>query len=70
MPRDFHVVLERDRDGWLVATVPELPGCHTQARTQDELIERVGEAIRACLEEEQAGERSLEFVGIQRVRLA
>jgi predicted RNase H-like HicB family nuclease len=39
----FSVVVERDEDGYYVAYVPELPGCHTQARTLDELMERVEE---------------------------
>ncbi len=45
----FAVVVERDEDGYYVASVPELPGCHTQAKTLDELTERVKEAIEACL---------------------
>jgi predicted RNase H-like HicB family nuclease len=45
----FAVVVERDEDGYYVASVPELPGCHTQARTLDELTGRVKEAIEAYL---------------------
>lgn len=48
-PRDFHVVIERDEDGWLVASVPQLRGCHTQAKTYYTLMKRVREAIEACL---------------------
>lgn len=45
----FAVVVERDADGYYVASVPELPGCHTQAKTLDELTERIKEAIEAYL---------------------
>jgi len=45
----FAVVVEKDEDGYYVASVPELPGCHTQAKTLDELTERVKEAIEAYL---------------------
>ncbi len=45
MPSEFNVVIERDSEGYYVATVPSLPGCHTQARSLDTLIERVREAI-------------------------
>jgi predicted RNase H-like HicB family nuclease len=69
MGRNFTVVIERDRAGWLVGTVPSLPGCFTQARTQDELLERIREAIQACLADEPADEEELEFVGLQRVRV-
>ena len=52
MAREFTVVIERDEEGWLVGSVPSLHGCHTQARTMDELIERMEEAIQLCLEVE------------------
>lgn len=67
--REFVVVIERDEDGWYVGSVPELHGCHTQARSLDELSKRIKEAILLCLEVagEQATEPNLEFVGLQRV---
>ena len=68
--REFDVVIERDAEGWYVGSVPSLRGCHTQARSLDELHERIVEAIRLCLEVEDENTPSLEFVGIQRVRLA
>jgi len=48
--REFSVIVERDEDGCYVASVPELPGCHTQARSLDKLMERVSEAIELCME--------------------
>ena len=50
MARAFAVVIERDEDGYLVASVPSLPGCHTQARSMDDLLERTKEAIQLCLD--------------------
>jgi predicted RNase H-like HicB family nuclease len=50
MQRDFTVIVERDEDGYYVASVPALAGCHTQARSLDELVGRVEEAIAVCLE--------------------
>jgi len=47
---EFTVVIEQDEEGWLVSEVVELPGCHTQAKTFDELISRTKEAIQAHLE--------------------
>jgi predicted RNase H-like HicB family nuclease len=52
MTRQFNVVVERDAEGFFVATVPSLPGCHTQARSLDQLMERVREAIELYLEVE------------------
>jgi len=48
----FAVVIERDEDGFYVASIPELPGCHIQARTLDELANRVKEAAELYLESE------------------
>jgi predicted RNase H-like HicB family nuclease len=68
--RDFTVVVERDEDGNYVASVPALAGCHTQARSLDELIARVQEAIAVCLEDDDAAAHpTLEFIGVQRVTL-
>jgi predicted RNase H-like HicB family nuclease len=64
----FTVVVEKDEDGYLIASVPELPGCHTQARTLDDLMVRVKEAIELYLEEEDKLVEELkkrELVGIQ-----
>jgi predicted RNase H-like HicB family nuclease len=67
--RTWDVLVERDGEGWLVGTVPALPGCHTQARSFDELLRRIEEAIRACLAEAPVEAPPLEFVGLYRVRL-
>ena len=50
--RVFDVVIEKDEDGWFIADVPELQGCHTQAKTRKELMKNVKEVIELCLEEE------------------
>ena len=70
MGREFSVVVERDADGFYVASVPTLQGCHTQARSLDELMDRIKEAIELCLEVQGDAGESLDFVGVQRVRLA
>lgn len=67
MTRQFNVVVERDTDGYFVASVPSLPGCHTQAKSLDELMLRIGEAIELCLEVQGAEIEPLDFVGVQRV---
>lgn len=64
---EFSVIVERDAAGYYVASVPELRGCHTQARSLDKLIGRVKEAIELCLEVEGDALISNEFVGVQRV---
>jgi predicted RNase H-like HicB family nuclease len=52
MARAFNVIVERDSEGYYVASVPELRGCHTQARSLDTLMDRIQETIQLCLEVE------------------
>ncbi len=68
--REFDVIIERDEDGFYVASIPTLPGCHTQARSLDVLMERIREAAELCLEVEADDATRLEFVGVQRIALA
>ena len=67
MKRDFDVIIERDEDGYLIGSVPVLPGCHTQARSLDELMERVREAIALWLQENGQTAPQVDFVGVQRI---
>ena len=69
MKREFNVVIERDSEGFYVASVPELHGCHTQARSLDKLLNRIKEAIKLCLEVEDSSITPPEFVGVQRVAI-
>ena len=70
MTSDFDVVVERDSEGYDVASVPALHGCHTQARSLDVLMERVQEVVSLCMEEHGTPPESLEFIGVQRIRVA
>jgi len=70
MNREFTVIIERDARGFYVASVQTLRGCHSQADSLDELITRIREAIALCLEVEGETGETLDFVGVQRVRLA
>jgi predicted RNase H-like HicB family nuclease len=64
----FDVVVRRDEDDYYVATVPELPGCHTQAKRIDDLTSRIKEAISLYLETE--GSSTIgSFVGVQIVEV-
>ena len=67
MTRQFDVVVERDSEGYFVGSVPALPGCHTQAKSLDDLMVRVREAIELCLEVQGQSTENLDFVGLQRI---
>jgi len=70
MARQFDIVVEKDSAGYFVASVPVLPGCHTQAKSLDELMERTREAIELCLEVQGEPPEPLDFVGVQRITIA
>lgn len=65
MTLEFNVIIEKDEDGYYVASVPALRGCHTQAKSLDVLMKRVREAIDLCLEVQEPALN--EFIGVQRV---
>jgi predicted RNase H-like HicB family nuclease len=67
MTKAFNVVIERDSEGYYVASAPELPGCHTQAKSLDTLMRRIREAIELCLEVQDEEITPHEFIGIQRI---
>ena len=66
MRKEFQAIIEKDNDGYLIADVPALKGCHTQARSYDELMVRIKEAIELCLEVQQDFKQN-EFIGLQKV---
>lgn len=67
MKDEFTVIIEKDSEGYLVASVPELRGCHTQAKTFDQLNERIKEAIELCLLDKDDTIERNKFIGIQRI---
>ncbi len=67
--REFSVIVEQDEEGYYVGSVPELRGCHTQARSLDKLMVRVREAIELCLEVEGEATATTEFIGVQRIAI-
>ncbi len=69
MARKFTIIIERDADGWYVSEVVGLPGCHTQAKTLDQLILRSKEAIKAYLESNEEPEINEEFIGVQQIEV-
>ena len=67
----YAVIVEKDKAGYYVGSVPELPGCHTQAKTIDELIKRIKEAIELYLEcEGNQPKEHIDIVGLQFVEVS
>jgi predicted RNase H-like HicB family nuclease len=66
--QEFSVIIEKDEDGYFVASVPSLRGCHTQAKSLDVLMKRIREAIELCLDVEKP--TATEFIGVQKIAVA
>ncbi len=66
----FPAVIEQDEDGWFVGTVPDLKGCHTQARTLAKLEKRLKEAIKLCVSVEKKPVHQNRFVGVHQLEVA
>ena len=63
----LYAIIERDEDGYYIATVPALQGCHTQAKTLKTLWKRLDEVVRLCLAEEKPAK--MEFIGVQEIEI-
>lgn len=66
----FPVLIEQDEDGMYVGIVPDLKGCHTQARSIAELEKRLKEAVRLCLLVEKKRFVQNRFVGVHQLQIA
>lgn len=69
MARKYTVIVEKGEDGYLISEVLELPGCHTQAKSYDELMKRTKEAIELYLSLKESEESEVEFVSLQQIEV-
>lgn len=69
MKRTFTYIIEKDEDGFYVADVPELSGCHTQAKSLDELETRMQEAVQLYLVEKKGEFQKIKFIGVQQIEV-
>ena len=69
MTQKFTVLVEQGEDGYLISEVVELPGCHTQAKTYDELMVRTKEAISLYLEVKGIPEERIKFLSLQHIEV-
>ncbi len=68
MAQTFNVIIEKGEDGYLLSEVVELSGCHTQAKTMDQLLERTKEAISLYLKVNK-DHQFTKFFGVQQIEI-
>ncbi|MDP3728852.1 MAG: type II toxin-antitoxin system HicB family antitoxin [bacterium] len=69
MTKKYTVIVEQGEDGYLLSGVLELPGCHTQAKTYDELMKRTKEAISLYLEVKGSPKSKSTFLSLQQLEV-
>jgi len=69
MSYKYNVVVEQGEDGYLISEVVELPGCHTQAKTYDELLKRTKEAIELYVDVKKLKHPESKFLGLQQIEV-
>ncbi len=67
MKREYNIIIEQDSEGYYIGSVPELKGCHSQARSIDQLMLRMEEVIELCEEVSGKAKKKTRFVGIQKM---
>ncbi len=67
---NFTVIIEQDEDGIYVAKATDLEGCATQGKTVEQAMERIKEAIQACIEAEKEAYLPLKFIGMQQIEVS
>lgn len=67
--KTFNIIVEQGFDGYLLSSVVELPGCHTQAKSYDDLMARTKEAIELYLDVDNISEPETRFLGLQQISI-
>jgi predicted RNase H-like HicB family nuclease len=71
--QQFSILITEDETGMLVGRVPELPGCHTQAKTLPILLTRMKEVIELCIEVQKMKKQRMRverFIGFQQLAIS
>ena len=66
----FAITLEQDEDGYVVASCPALPGCHSQGKTRQEAVANIEEAIRGYIASKRKHGEPLPLTDVEEVEVA
>ena len=67
----FTVYIEQDEDGMFIGSIPSIPSCHAQGKTQEEMLKNLAEVVKLCLRN--LDKKEIEhnrFIGIQNIDLS
>ena len=66
----FAITLEQDEDGFIIASCPALPGCHSQGKTRQEAVANIEEAIRGYISSKRKHDEPLPITEVEEVEIA
>ncbi len=66
---EFNIIIEKGEDGYLISEVVELPGCHTQGKDMNELLQNTREAISLYLKVTGQEAVNQKFIGFQKIEV-
>ncbi|MDP2586337.1 MAG: type II toxin-antitoxin system HicB family antitoxin [Candidatus Komeilibacteria bacterium] len=68
---NFTVYIERDEDGIFIGSIPTIPSCYAQGKTQEEMLKNLREVLCLCLRNNNKNTlENTKFVGIQNLEVA
>ena len=68
---NFTVYIERDEDGVFIGSIPAIPSCYAQGKTQEDMLKNLREVLRLCLRNNNKNTlENTKFVGIQNLEIA
>ncbi len=63
--------IEKDEDGVFIGSIPAIPSCYAQGKTQEEMLKNLNEVLRLCLRNTSQGNlRRTKFIGIQNIEIS
>jgi len=67
----FTVYIEQDEDGVFIGSIPTIPSCYAQGKTQEEMLKNLQEVLRLCLRNINKDIlENTKFVGIQNLEIS
>lgn len=67
----YTVYIEKDEDGFFIGSIPSIPSCYAQGKTQEEMLTNLQEVLRLCLRNLDAeATGKTQFIGIQNLEIA
>lgn len=66
----FTIYIEQDEDGVFIGTIPSVPSCYADGKTQKEMLKNLEQVLKLCLRNGDAKTISkTRFVGIQNLEV-